>query len=98
MSLATRTKCTVCGMGPVATIDSRHDGEWRYRRRRCTSCGHRWGTYEVPAELMANLRDCRNEVMSLSASIRKLHDMMEGVPLNGRVTSEQIVDDSACAA
>jgi len=49
--------CVHCGNATVATIDSRvMASNWRMRRKRCTSCEHRWTTYEVPAEMLDNFK------------------------------------------
>jgi len=72
------TKCLRCGKGPVSTIDSRHDGTWRYRRKSCRNCGYRWATYEIPASMMNDLLDCHKQAIALRGALEKL-DSMQGV-------------------
>lgn len=47
--------CAACGGQRVRVIDSRHTREHIRRRRHCELCGHRWSTYEIPAERYAQL-------------------------------------------
>ena len=48
-------KCPFCGTDEDRVIDSRsaRDGRAIRRRRECSSCGHRFTTYEAPEEQVA---------------------------------------------
>lgn len=54
-------KCPACNSGLVYVADSRplspdRDIPVIRRSRRCRECGHRWGTYEMPADIFEGLR------------------------------------------
>jgi transcriptional regulator NrdR family protein len=35
--------------------------EWTQRRRKCSACGHRWNTVEVPMSDVIGTEEIRNE-------------------------------------
>lgn len=74
-------KCPHCGKGPVNTVDSRHDTEWRWRRRVCQHCTVRWSTYEVPAELIGNLAKAVHILTTTRDTLDELICMINEVPL-----------------
>lgn len=43
----------------VINSRSAEDGESVYRIRGCVTCGHRWKTWEMSAEMMMELEDLR---------------------------------------
>lgn len=61
--------CVSCGAPKVSVIDSRPDetGAYIRRKRVCRACGHRWTTYEVSAERMAELEGLRKFKESVQA-------------------------------
>ncbi len=42
--------CPKCGENKTVVVDKRHVGPMNWRRRLCGPCGHRFTTYERPAE------------------------------------------------
>ncbi len=46
--------CGECGSWKSQVKESRRDTRygWKWRLRDCVECGHRWSTYEVPAETL----------------------------------------------
>jgi transcriptional regulator NrdR family protein len=44
--------CTECGSWNSKVKESRKDTRygWKWRLRDCVDCGHRWSTYEMPAD------------------------------------------------
>lgn len=38
-------RCEKCG-GRGKVVESRHEGNYRRRRRQCPKCGHTWTSYE----------------------------------------------------
>ena len=42
--------CPECGGGNVYVVDSREKETYKRRRYKCTDCGHRWNTAEIPLE------------------------------------------------
>lgn len=43
-------RCPEC-RGETGVIDTRKSGLWRRRRRICETCGYRFSTMEIPAEV-----------------------------------------------
>lgn len=49
-------KCPNCNYDGVEVIDSRPAHSRIVRRRKCKTCGHKYTTWEVPADELAELR------------------------------------------
>ena len=47
--------CGECSSWGSKVKETRKDTRWgwRWRLRECVECGHRWSTYEVPAEALS---------------------------------------------
>lgn len=59
-------------------IDSRHEGRYRRRRRRCLKCRGRWTTYEVPAAELRRLRRESRELRGALALLERARDEISG--------------------
>ena len=69
-------KCPRCGGGNVFVLDSRAKEDTVRRRRKCSDCGTRFSTVEIPAEEYANLVKAKHREESLRG-------MVEGDQGNG---------------
>ena len=47
--------CGECSSWGSKVKETRKDTRWgwRWRLRECGECGHRWSTYEIPAEALS---------------------------------------------
>ena len=48
-------RCIKCRSDQIKTISTRSHDSYIRRRRECISCGHRFTTYEVEAEVLRQL-------------------------------------------
>lgn len=46
--------CPACGEKATDIYDTRHRGDYVWRRRECTACGHRFTTHEYIAASVRN--------------------------------------------
>jgi transcriptional regulator NrdR family protein len=55
--------CPECGAWDTRTTATRKDTRfnWMWRRKRCNECDHRWGTYEIPTDCVAEPNEWANE-------------------------------------
>ena len=55
--------CSECGTWNTRTTATRRDTRfnWTWRRKRCNECDHRWETYEIPTDCMAEPSTWANE-------------------------------------
>lgn len=93
MAFINKTRCLQCNKGPVGTLDSRHDGQWRYRRKRCEACGYRWSTYEVPAELLYNLVDSQAHLLTVKTALQQLEKTLTTIPIVQHMQGSVVNDD-----
>lgn len=81
------TKCPICGMNDVITVDSRHEHEWRMRRKKCFACKHRWTTYEIPADTLGNLMECRKLLDTMREAVTKMGAMLDNSKLMDEISN-----------
>lgn len=72
--------CPVCG-GDTMVFNSRPRPETVYRRRECLTCGHRFTTFEVEAELYQKLTWSIDALMEKNEA--RIHEIIQ-------VASDQI--------
>lgn len=93
-------RCPKCGCQDDKVIDSRasREGLTIRRRRECTSCGHRFTTYEEieRARLIVLKRDGRGEEFSKEKLLAGLEKACQKLPVSQEAIedlAEKIVDD-----
>ena len=70
------SRCLKCD-GVATVFNSRVDKNgWRWRRRECTLCEHRWTTYEVPAELLDALRTLHKSAQAAKQQVDALNSVL----------------------
>ena len=75
------SRCLKCD-GVSTVFNSRVDKNgWRWRRRECTVCEHRWTTYEVPAELLTSLRAFIALAQQAKQHVDTLNDLISALSI-----------------
>lgn len=76
------TPCPACQQQTAYVIETRHTGPITRRRRRCSSCDHRFTTYELHQEhykqLLGNTKQLRRIEQALSSLLPKDYDAPTG--------------------
>lgn len=65
-------RCQKCGTMRTEVIDSRSAGPFRFRRRRLCKCGHRFSTYEIPADEWQVMRLDGGDIAMVERSVQRL--------------------------
>jgi len=80
MRAATQTLCVECGQPGVQTIDSRvTSNNWRLRRRRCSSCQHKWSTYEIEVEVLDGIIAFLDIIQDMDTELTKLSEVAKSL-------------------
>jgi transcriptional regulator NrdR family protein len=58
-------KCPACNGAENAVLEVREER----RRRECTTCRHRWTTYEVPAERLERLERLEQHAAAIAQEL-----------------------------
>jgi hypothetical protein len=70
--------CIVCGHDTVMIRDSRvNSRNWRWRRRECMACKHKWSTYEVPVEVMSSVEEVLDILHTLGIHVQIIERLLE---------------------
>lgn len=66
--------CSNCGSGEAHVYDSRNNKVSNARRRRyqCAKCGHRYTTYEIPAEVYEKVMSMKISTVQFNNVIAQL--------------------------
>jgi transcriptional regulator NrdR family protein len=77
MSTSADWICSECGSTDCKVLESRRRKEWRRRRIRCKSCGHRITTYEITAEQFDAYRAAMEVVLQVRPSMHVNRSVVE---------------------
>ena len=78
------SRCLKCDSVAIV-FNSRVDANgWRWRRRACTVCHHRWTTYEVPADLITALREFLQSAQAAKVHVDALNEQLRSLTIVDR--------------
>ncbi len=78
------SRCLKCD-GVSTVFNSRVDKNgWRWRRRACLVCHHKWTTYEVPAELIEDIRAFLHSAQAAKQHVDALNERLHSLTIVDR--------------